>query len=353
MESLWDRTKAILVQATHFKKRNRIKRYGLPIILVTGIFLIKHFFYGFLGDNSAFLLVSFIVAVSSWYGGLGPGLFATFLSAILTYIVFLQIDAQFHPFLGDIVVTIIFITEGFMISIASEARHQVEDQKDEFIAFVAHELKNPLAAIKGFSGLITKTAKNNRYEKIQLFSERITTQSDRILELINDLLDITKIEIGKFSYVNTFFSLEEITKEIVIHQRVIAKNRIIEFHGKSKSLLYGDKYRAGQVITNLLTNALKYSPEGKKVIVRMAENKQSVYLSVQDFGLGIPQNEQKKIFDRYYRARMVQGGKTDGIGIGLFISQQIIHHHHGLLWFKSKQGKGSTFFFSLPVSARV
>lgn len=350
MEEMWDTTKVLLTQLTHFKRRNRIKRYGLPIILICIIFLIKHFSHGLLGDNSAFLLVSFIVAASSWYGGLGPGIFATFLSAILTYFVFLQVDAKTHPFIGDITVIVIFIFEGLMISIASEARHQVEDQKDEFIAFIAHELKNPLAAIKGFSGLILKIAERNQFDRIEHYSQRISTQSDKILELINDLLDITRIEIGKFSYVHTFFPMQDIVSEVVLHQRIIAQNRTIELRGKSKSLLYGDKYRIGQVITNLLTNALKYSPETKKIIVRMTENKKAVFVSVQDYGLGITSKEQRKIFDRYYRARSIEKGKSEGVGIGLFISQQIIHHHKGSIWVKSTEGKGSTFYFMLPVA---
>jgi len=348
MDELWDKTKVLLVQLTRFKKRNRIKRYGFPIVLAAIVFFIKQYFHWFLGDNSAFLLVSLIVASSSWFGGLGPGIFATVISSILTYVVFLTKDKSSYPFWGDLTVVTIFFLEGVMISIVSEARFQVENQKSEFIAFIAHELKNPLAAIRGFAGLITKNAINTANERVELFSEKITIQSQRILELVNDLLDITKIEIGKFSYTNTFFNMQDLVKEIIMQQHVIVNDRIIELHGSSKKVLYGDRYRIGQVLINLLTNALKYSPETKKVVVRIRENSMEVGVSIRDYGLGISREEQKKIFERYYRTIDSRGNRSEGMGLGLFISQQIIMHHNGRLWVKSREGKGSTFYISLP-----
>ena len=332
-----------------FKKRNKFKRYGLPLVLVGVVFILKTYFQQFLGDNSAFLFVSFVVAASSWYGGFGPGIFATILSAIGTYFLFLRLDAHVHPFFGDIVVEIIFLIEGMMISLVSEARFQVEDQKDEFIGFVAHELKNPLAALKGFASLITMTAKKKNDEKSSIYGEKIVNQSDKILELINELLDITNIEIGKLSYNDSAFHFRDIVKDIVFQQQIVSKNRVIELHGTSRHLLFADKYRVGQVITNLLANAIKYSPDTKKVVVSMKDTKKSIVLRIKDFGIGIHQKDQKKIFDRFYRAHDLQRARSDGLGLGLYISSQIVNHHGGKLWVKSKNGKGTTFYMELPV----
>lgn len=349
MEELWYKIKRLLSQFTHFQKRNRIKRYGFPVLLVVGVFLVKQFFHPLLGDNSAFIMVSFIVAVSSWYGGLGPGIFATLISSLVVYFAFLSADIDDHPFIGDILLTGIFLAEGLIISIASEARHEMEDQKDEFIGFVAHELKNPLAAINGFAGLIVNNAKRNGNEKMASYGESINNSSSRMLELINDLLDITKIEIGNFSYTHSFFNISDLAKEVVSHQQIISKNRSIELKGSSGGMLYGDRYRIGQVITNLLTNAIKYSPENKKVRVSITETKNSISLNVRDYGLGIAKKDQQKIFSRFYRTDKVQRSKSQGTGLGLFICDQIVRHHEGKIWVKSKEGKGSTFFLELPV----
>lgn len=349
MEELWDQTKIFLVHFAHFQKRNRMKRYGLPILLIIIVAFTKHYFHSFLGDNSAFLLASFIVAMSSWYGGLGPGIFATILSVPTIYLLYLSKDTAYHPLLGDFFVLIIFAIEGVIISIVSEARYEMENQKDEFIGFISHELKNPLSSIKGFSGLIINNAKKKKDEKILSYGEQISIQSNIILELINDLLDLTRIEIGKFTYSNSFFNVEDITREIVAHQRIISKNRIIELHGRSKKLLYADKYRVGQVIINLLTNALKYSPENKKVLLRLKETKEKILFNIKDYGMGIPHNEQKMIFNRFYRTRNTERKRSEGLGLGLYIANQIIKHHKGELWVESKEGKGSTFSFYLPL----
>ncbi len=347
MEELWVKIKVLLVHLTHFQKRNRIKRYGLPVLLITIVFFLKNYFHDVLGHNTAFLMVSFIVAVSSWYGGLRPGIFATLLSATLTYFIFLKYDISTSPFVGDLVLTAIFIVEGVIISIALEARFEMEEQKDEFIAFMAHELKNPLAAVIGFSNLIVEKAKGN--DKTTSYGHSIAEATNKMLELINDLLDIASIEIGKFTYSDSFFNMTDLATEVIAHQRIIAKNRTIEFKGLSKQMLYGDRYRIGQIITNLLTNAIKYSPQKKKIIVKLKETKGKVSLSVRDFGLGIAKKDQKQIFSRFYRAHDVVRSKSEGLGLGLFICQQIIRHHKGKLWVKSKIGHGSTFFLELPL----
>lgn len=338
----------MLSHLTHFQKRNRGKRYGLPILLIVLVFVIKHYFHSLLGDNSAFLMVSFIVAASSWHGGLGPGIFATLLTSLVTFFVFLKNDTAKHPLVGDIVLTAIFLIEGFIISIVSEARFEMEEQKDEFIAFLAHELKNPLTAIIGFSSLITKDARSSGNEKIVFYGESIRNSTKRLLTLINDLLDIANIEIGKFTYTYSTFNLTDLLKEVVFQQQIITKNRVLDVKGLSKHTLFADRYRIGQVITNLLTNAIKYSPESKKIALRLKEGKHTVLLSIRDFGAGIAKKDQKRIFNRFFRTDSVKKGTCQGLGLGLFICKQIVSYHKGKLWVKSKLGRGSTFFLEMP-----
>lgn len=353
MEDIWDKTKRVLVALAHFQKRNRIKRYGFPLVLIFLVFLVKHNFHSILGDNSAFLLVSFVVAASSWYGGFGPGIFATFLSAVAAYFLYLSQDLNTHPFGGDLIVLTIFIIEGLVISITSEARYEMENQKDEFISFISHELKNPLATIKGFAELTIRGIKSSKDQKIKTYANQINIQSDRILELINDLLDITKIEIGKFTYKNDIFNVDDLVKEVVAHQKMISPNRIVQVVGHTKKTISADKYRIRQVIVNLLTNAIKYSPDNKDITLKLKEQKDLIYISVKDHGIGITKDEQGRIFDRYYQTKNVQKKRSEGLGLGLYITNQIVKHHHGKIWVESKLGKGSTFFVTLPVYKRA
>jgi signal transduction histidine kinase len=350
VDEVWSATKVFLARVVRFKRRNRVKRYGFAVILVVVTFLLKSHFQGFLGHDSAFLMVSFIVAASSWYGGFGPGIFATILSAGFVYITYLSRDPTIRFVWEDVTVITIFLIEGIMISLVSEARFQTEEQKDEFIGFVAHELKNPLAALKGFTSLLTMYAAKNKDEKALLYGGKINDQAEKILELTNDLLDITKIHAGKLSYTDSTFKLKDVVKEAIFHQQLMLKDRLIEFHGKSSHLLFADKYRIGQVITNLLTNALKYSPDTKHIVVSLKDTAKSVIVSVKDFGIGIAPRDQTKIFDKFYRTGGARRSKFDGLGLGLYISSQIVSRHNGKLWVRSKQGKGTTFYLELPLT---
>ena len=256
-------------------------------------------------------------------------------------------DSSVHPLIGDITLTGIFIFEGIVISLMSEARYETEEQKDEFLGFAAHELKNPLSSIKGYIGLILKQVKKDD-EKIASYAKSVDHQIDRIVELINDFLDVTKIEIGKFSYKDEYFIIDTLVKDIVEHQRMITQNRLLELKGFSKKVVLGDKYRIGQVLINLITNATKYSPEHSKILIHIAKKNHFVTISVRDKGIGIPPKEQKKIFTQFFRTSSAEKGNIQGLGLGLYIVDQIIKHYHGSLWVKSKLGKGSTFFVHLP-----
>ena len=226
----------------------------------------------------------------------------------------------------------------------------MENQKDEFIGFVSHELKNPLATIKGFAELTILNKKQaNQQARTRTYGEQINIQSDRILELINDLLDITKIEIGKFTYKKDIFEIDDLVKEVVLHQKLITPNRTIQLIGSTKKTISADQYRIRQVIVNLLTNALKYSPDSQKVTIKLKRQRAAILVSISDHGLGISKDEQSRIFDRYYRTKNVQKKRSEGLGLGLYITNQIIKHHHGKIWIESQPGKGSTFYFSLPL----
>ncbi len=239
VEDLWFRVKLFLVRAAYYRKRGRALRYGLPAFLVLlDILLLKNlpssFFEVIHPDALSFILLIFIATMSAWFGGLGPGLLATILSALVNYSLLLKIDIESHAIFGDQLTTAIYLILGFMISLISEARYESEAQKDEFIGLAAHELKNPLSSIKGFAELLSYQAKKAHLKKMEDYANIIHNQSYKLQELINDLLDVTKIDIGKFVYKTEPFVFQSLVEEIIANQQVINKARNLRLVSKSK-----------------------------------------------------------------------------------------------------------------------
>lgn len=345
----WHKVKQFLVKLLHFERRGRINRYVFPVAVTVLVFIFKIYTFNIFGIAGAFLSLTLIVILSSLYGGMGPGILATILAATANYFIFLRKDLGVYPSSQDLILTTIFLFEGFLISTIAEAYHEVDMQKDEFVGFLAHELKNPLSAIQGFAELALIKAKRKKDQKAVLYSSEVITQSERLAELINDLLDIRKIEIGKFTYQDMPFEFDGLIAEQLMHQRIISKRDII-FTGKTGKTISADRYRIGQVVNNLLTNALKYSPPECPIMVKARTAKGKIILSVKDQGIGVSMQDKDRIFSEFYRTTRTQKDKTEGLGLGLYISSQIVKNYHGRLWVKSKEGHGATFFMELPIN---
>jgi PAS domain S-box-containing protein len=225
-------------------------------------------------------------------------------------------------------------------------RKQLETQKDEFMAIVSHELKTPVTSIKAFTQVLQNRFIKAGDERSTLLLGKMDMQINKLTGLIEDLLDVTKIEGGKLQFNENHFLFDELVSEVVEEIQRTTDRYSIEKVGITKKTIFGDKDRIGQVIINMLTNAIKYSPDSDKIIVRATSDKENVTLCVQDFGVGIPQERQQQVFERFYR---VSGNDTiPGIGLGLYISAEIIKRQNGKIWVESEQGKGSIFCFSLP-----
>jgi two-component system, chemotaxis family, CheB/CheR fusion protein len=231
-------------------------------------------------------------------------------------------------------------------------RKQLESQKDEFVGVATHELKTPVTSIKAYAQIL-----KNRFQKVgdkpstELLS-KMDAQLDKLISLISDLLDVTKIEAGKMSFNLEQFNFNALVGELVEELQRTTTRHTIEVQGKVTNKVYGDRDRTGQVLTNLISNAIKYSPHSDRIIVMLSQDKERVTLCVQDFGVGIPKKRQEKVFERFYR---VSGPKEDtfpGLGLGLYISSEIVKRQGGRIWVESARGKGSTFCFSLPFKQR-
>jgi PAS domain S-box-containing protein len=226
-------------------------------------------------------------------------------------------------------------------------------RQDSFISTATHELKTPIASMKLYAQIVEREVKKSK-NKINIKSVgELHKQLDKITSLMDYLLDVSKIQKGKIELEKTTFDMNILVEEIVATIQVVSKEHIIVRKGKVSAEVYGDRDRIGQVLTNLITNAIKYSPHSKKAIIISIDNKINIIISIQDFGIGIPKAEQNDIFGRFYRAVSILDLKIEGIGLGLYVAQQIVEAHKGKMWLESEVGKGSTFYFSLPREAKV
>jgi signal transduction histidine kinase len=157
------------------------------------------------------------------------------------------------------------------------------------------------------------------------------------------------LQTGKLHFTKEDIRLDELIEETVEQLEGTTKNQSITFSGKNPLTVNADRYRVYQVLNNLITNAAKYSPEGSDITVRLKKIDGKAVVSVSDSGIGISKDQQKKIFDRLYQVVDAEINTFPGLGMGLYISKEIIKRHKGTIWVESEKGKGSTFFFSLPL----
>ncbi|HVF69760.1 MAG TPA: ATP-binding protein [Xanthomonadales bacterium] len=235
---------------------------------------------------------------------------------------------------------------------ANEKLKQLGRQKDDFIAIASHELKTPVTSIKLYTQLLHRKFKMANDEKSTEAIAKMEGQINKLTDLINDLLDVSKIEEGKLRLNLGEFDLNGLVDEIIEEMQLTTKQRIEKELG-STELVYGDRDRLGQVLINIMSNAIKYSPSANKMIIRTSKDKKNITVSVEDFGMGLTPKEQAKVFERFNRAGQEGPGGLPGLGLGLYISSEIIKRHKGKIWVESTKGKGSKFYFLLPIEQRL
>lgn len=218
-------------------------------------------------------------------------------------------------------------------------------KKDDFIALASHELKTPLTSMSAYLQILARLEKD---AKNKTFVDKLQHQLKKLSSLVDDLLDVSKIEAGKLHFSKDDFDLTEVIEEaidMIVHANPSYQ---IEFENRnSKCIITGDSHRIGQVMINLLTNAIRYSPHTNSLKVYLIEEPMEIKVGVEDHGIGIAQEKLQNIFSRYYR---VDGdnSKVSGLGIGLYICHEIVSRHNGKIWAESTFGEGSTFWFTLP-----
>ncbi len=239
----------------------------------------------------------------------------------------------------------------YVITIIHDLTERVlaERRKDGFISMASHELKTPVTSLKGFTHLLQRRLAKHGDEQGQHFLARMDAQLDRLAKLISELLDISRIQADKLNLQVEPVDLDALVDETVENVQATTSTHQLLREGRADAQVMGDKDRLGQVVINLLTNAIKYSPHADRVLIRLSRDQQQAIVSVQDFGIGIDEAEQQKIFERFYQVSDPEGRTYPGLGIGLYLSHDIVERHHGRLWVESREGEGATFSLALPL----
>ena len=241
------------------------------------------------------------------------------------------------------VVTIFDVTE----------QRELEQRKDDFISIASHELKTPITTIKALTQLLKRKLQRQGLTEPVASLTKIETNVDKLTRLANDLLDVSKIQAGRLDYAEKSVNMNVLIRDVVETAQQITTTHTISLHGTLQKSMNGDADRLAQVFMNLLTNAIKYSPQANQVDVLLAEDEDKLLISVRDYGVGMSKDEQSKIFDRFYRIDDEKHRAIPGLGMGLYIACEIVERHGGDIIVTSEEGKGTTFVVSLPFGTHV
>lgn len=231
-------------------------------------------------------------------------------------------------------------------------RREIERRKDDFLSIASHELKTPLTTIKGYVQMMDKFMPENASDKFKGIVDKTGVYVDRLNNLIAELLDVSRIQTGNIQLHKEPFDFDKMVYETVEGMQAANKEHHIVVKGKATNKYSGDESHLIQVLNNLLSNAIKYAPDSREVLVYLSLVSNYLKVSVTDYGMGISMEDQKRIFERFFRAGDIQQ-HFPGMGIGLYVCDQIIKNHGGTLWVESEKGKGSTFSFTLPLNERA
>ena len=225
---------------------------------------------------------------------------------------------------------------------------ELDRLRDQFVSVAAHELKTPVTIMKGYAQMLLRAA-GEMAPRHRRMVEAIDRGSDRINRIIKDLLDISRLHLGRLELEHERIDLPVLVSQVT-EQASLVGGRTIRITRADPATVEGDPDRLGQALANLLDNAIKYSPQGGDVDVAVEARAGEAVVSVTDRGVGIPREKQRRIFEPFYRAHTGTPHDYGGMGVGLYITREIISRHGGRIWFESEEGRGSTFHIALPTA---
>jgi signal transduction histidine kinase len=237
------------------------------------------------------------------------------------------------------------------LSKANEELKSLDRMKDEFLSNVSHEFKTPLTSIKGYSQLILDGTLGDINDQQKKAIDTVIRNSDRLRRLVDSLLYLSRTQVGRMSYYFEKVQLEEVINNCIHDQLPQAKNNgvILRTEIEDISPVRADKDKLTDVLTNLIDNALKFTPKGGHIIVAARKVPSGVHIEVKDTGIGIPVDQIPHLFQRFYQVDSSTSRRYGGTGLGLHISKTIVEAHKGKIWIESEEGKGTTVHVELPI----
>ncbi len=227
----------------------------------------------------------------------------------------------------------------------------LQQRNDSFMSMASHELKTPVTTIKTLVQILQKQHESSTNKTLVDYLGRMAQQTEQLTKLVTDLLDVSKIKADKFELEEKVFDFDPLALEVVKSCQFLSQEHEIILNGETGAKACGDRNAIGRVFTNIIVNAIKYAPKTDKIIVTLSHTKNNLCVSIQDFGVGIAPDHTDKIFQRFFQVGNESGQNFAGLGIGLYIAQAIVAQHKGRIWVESKEGAGSTFFFTLPIAS--
>jgi signal transduction histidine kinase len=254
------------------------------------------------------------------------------------------------------IVTIVLLTIGHSLVNSFARIAEANRMKSEFVSIVSHQLRTPLSALKWSLDLLRSKRLGEINDKQKEYLDIINESGNKMIKLVNDLLNVTRIEQGRVVMQIKSFSAEDLIEEIVKELKDFAEATNVEIKFKNNKKLpnvYADPDKFRMIIQNLIDNAIKYSKKGGGwVEISTEKNEKLIKIIVKDNGLGIPELLQKEVFGKFFRGDNLVKQKVEGTGLGLFIARGFVKMMHGEIDFDSKEGKGSTFWFTIPIAKK-
>jgi len=237
---------------------------------------------------------------------------------------------------------------GSVLEITDQKENEL--RKNDFIGMVSHELKTPLTSLKAYVQILNGRAKKEGNNFAGITLDKVELQINKMSTMINGFLNVSRLESGKIHLDKIEFKMDDLVREIIGETAPVMSSHVITLVPCDSILVIADRDKIGQVINNLISNAVKYSPRGKNVEITCLQVGDRAQVSIKDEGMGIRPEDKAQLFDRFYRVQTTHTQNISGFGIGLYLSAEIVRRHDGKIWVESEKGIGSVFSFSLPLS---